>query len=593
MAIRLGDAVVFIKGNLDELNRDLGRGEQQTKGWAQRLGSSVNSALGTGIKMAAGAAAGGVAALAGTMATATMKASSLEGIQNTFYDLADGAKLAEMQSASLNMVLDADLMETYNRAAIAVSKSFADDLPNAMQHMGKIVGATGEDMGYLLESYQFGIARLSPMILDNLGIQVNLAEANEAYAESIGVAVDELSKEEEQLALTQQVQELLAEKTADMGDHSDSAAVKLAQLKTMAGNLFVELGQVGLPVLTELVRPLVDLAQTYGPQASEVLERLTGVMTMVVGELQAGVDPLTVFSYVLEELGVPPDVIATFQKIAGAVGDFIGKASSFAQEHGPAIQGALAGIGVVLAGAGIALAVAAIGAAIAALATPITAIIAVVALLGAAWATNWGGIQDKTRAVMQVITKIFNRTFAVWKSVFAAFGAAFRGDWSAFGEHLRAAWDQSWDNIISIVRGGIDAIRSINWGEIGSSIIQGIANGIRNAAGFVADAARAAAEAAYEAAKGFLGIESPSTLFEALGRYSMAGMAQGVERAAAAPVRAVQQATARMTQVSLRNSVSVGPVTMRNDMDVERVARRIADVIGEETVRRMALVGGT
>ena len=58
--------------------------------------------------------------------------------------------------------------------------------------------------------------------------------------------------------------------------------------------------------------------------------------------------------------------------------------------------------------------------------------------------------------------------------------------------------------------------------------MDGIANGIKNAAGWLADAARDAAKAALDAAKGFLGIESPSKAFALLGRQSMAGFAEGI-----------------------------------------------------------------
>lgn len=67
--------------------------------------------------------------------------------------------------------------------------------------------------------------------------------------------------------------------------------------------------------------------------------------------------------------------------------------------------------------------------------------------------------------------------------------------------------------IPGIVRGIINAFKGINWGEVGRSVIQGIANGIRNGIGMILNAAKDAAKGALNAAKKALGINSPSRVF--------------------------------------------------------------------------------
>ena len=58
------------------------------------------------------------------------------------------------------------------------------------------------------------------------------------------------------------------------------------------------------------------------------------------------------------------------------------------------LKGAFVGLAVALAGGAIAALISGIGSAIAAVATPVMALIALGALIGAAWAGNWGGIRD-------------------------------------------------------------------------------------------------------------------------------------------------------------------------------------------------------
>jgi len=73
------------------------------------------------------------------------------------------------------MATNRDLMLSFNKASTLVSVDFAKQLPDAMQYLGKVSLATGQDLGFLLDSLVTGVGRVSPMILDNLGIQVALS----------------------------------------------------------------------------------------------------------------------------------------------------------------------------------------------------------------------------------------------------------------------------------------------------------------------------------------------------------------------------------------------------------------------------------
>lgn len=71
----------------------------------------------------------------------------------------------------------------------------------------------------------------------------------------------------------------------------------------------------------------------------------------------------------------------------------------------------------------------------------------------------------------------------------------------------------------------------IDWGEVGSNIISGIAKGITGAVGKIKEAAEGAARKAYETAKKALGINSPSKLMrDEVGKFIPAGIAEGINR---------------------------------------------------------------
>ena len=280
--------------------------------------------------------------------------------------------------------------------------------------------------------------------------------------------------------------------------------------------------------------------------------------------------------------------------IKDGVSNFLATIIPFIQEHGPAIKNILLGVGAGLAAfaiistvvgwiTGLIAAVTAASGVIAAagggiagivalLGGPVTLVIAAVAgliaLLAIAWNNNWGDIQGKTRAVVEwirgaipqaiqfindfvngrlgILSQIFKTTWTNIQIIFQAFRAAFDGDWRKFGELLRQAWDNAWrmmgvilttawTNIKTGVKNGIQAVKEFftetDWGEVGENILRGMARGITSGLGIIRDAARNAAQAALDAAKGFLGIESPSKAFDKeVGEPSAEGFGQGFAR---------------------------------------------------------------
>jgi phage-related protein len=166
----------------------------------------------------------------------------------------------------------------------------------------------------------------------------------------------------------------------------------------------------------------------------------------------------------------------------------------------------------------------------------------VVAGLVIAWRNDWGNIREIATIALDGIKQLFDVTMQNLQIVFDIFRAAFEGDWYEFGAKIRELFANTWDGIVAIL-GGIwsrfqpvlvnlwGSIRAwwsgIDWGELGRGIINGIIAGIQGGIASIADAARAAAQAALDAAKGLLGIKSPSRVFaEEVGKPSVQGMLQ-------------------------------------------------------------------
>ena len=105
---------------------------------------------------------------------------------------------------------------------------------------------------------------------------------------------------------------------------------------------------------------------------------------------------------------------------------------NFAAQNATALKGALLGLGAVFAGGAVVAGLTAVGAALAALVSPIGLITVGAALLGAAWTTNFGGIQEKTQAVLDFLRPGFTELLG-WITAAAA------GDFSGLQGGLQGA----------------------------------------------------------------------------------------------------------------------------------------------------------
>lgn len=143
--------------------------------------------------------------------------------------------------------------------------------------------------------------------------------------------------------------------------------------------------------------------------------------------------------------------------------------------------------------------------------------------------------------IMFVVNNTFENAWLIIDTVMRTIGdlitlalQLITGDWEGAGATIEGIVTRIWETITTVVTNQIESLKelfgSIDWGELGRNIIQGIADGIGAAGSIIADAARDAAENAYDAAKRFLGISSPSKKAEeGIGVPFGEGIAKGIE----------------------------------------------------------------
>lgn len=142
-----------------------------------------------------------------------------------------------------------------------------------------------------------------------------------------------------------------------------------------------------------------------------------------------------------------------------------------------------------------------------------------------------GGISGGIGAVIAKIGELIGRMIAPFVEVvarFVGFGADIIG---ALARGVAAEAGVA-GNAVRAVFAGIDRVGSALGGvlaDAGAALMHGLANGIRNAAGAAIQAAKDAAAAVAHAAKGVLGIHSPSRVFAEIGKNVGLGMALGID----------------------------------------------------------------
>jgi hypothetical protein len=217
----------------------------------------------------------------------------------------------------------------------------------------------------------------------------------------------------------------------------DANMPRLQEIATLLGNRLAgalrELGNRALPILVRGWGLLRDSVATFqeafagnwidaGADEIHGLHRIVGNVATVLGDVSRGIatfkqliedgaPPLASFKAVLSTL-IPPELMAQITPLIDTVADAIGRLPAimqFVSDNAEAFKGALVGIGAAIAGAGILGAVISLGAAIGALLNPVTLLVAGAALLGAAWAANWGGIQEKTAAAWAVLQPLLEQ----------------------------------------------------------------------------------------------------------------------------------------------------------------------------------------
>jgi len=361
---------------------------------------------------------------------------------------------------------------------------------------------------------------------------------------------------------------LIFEQTAnaqgDFARTSEGAANAQRILDAQMQDMKATIGEAFLPAWNELLLAMNVMLKDAMP----------GIAAFVKGTLGPAILELiaTVKEWVSWFMALDPATQGLIAKVAGFTAILVPLLGILAP-----VIGAISGlVGIITAVAPV---VATAGGAIALLTNPITLVYAAVVGLTVAWHENWFGIRDITAEATSAIGETLSQWWSDFKLGASSALDAVRGWWEAHDQDVQALatthwatlgalwqtqwdllrgvstagvqfltgdWDGGlatlretagtfWDNVKGLFQTQLDQVRNLfdlfGWGDIGEDIVRGIADGISNAASFMADAAVDAAKRAFDAAAEWLQIGSPSKRAETeLGEPTGEGYGVGLKR---------------------------------------------------------------
>ena len=120
--------------------------------------------------------------------------------QARYFSPENGARIDAIRKSTGGLVTDMEAMQAANKAMLldlGLTDAQMGDLAATATVLGR---AMGQDANKSLDDLITALGRSSPMILDNLGITVNVSKANEVYAKTLGKSADALTDAEKKQA---------------------------------------------------------------------------------------------------------------------------------------------------------------------------------------------------------------------------------------------------------------------------------------------------------------------------------------------------------------------------------------------------------
>ncbi len=191
----------------------------------------------------------------------------------------DGKKLlADLKRLSRGTISELQLME---KAGTAMSMDIpAERLKGLMNIARATAKVTGQTVEQAFSDISLGVARQSKMILDNLGIVVQVEKANEDYARAIGKVADELTDAERKQAFLNAVMESGEKIIKRVGIETETTAEKMQRWKAHMADMKIIAGNVATTVAIAIDTAFTSIGAAWNYIFSQISKALKEMLAL-------------------------------------------------------------------------------------------------------------------------------------------------------------------------------------------------------------------------------------------------------------------------------------------------------------------------
>lgn len=285
----MSQAETMVKSGVAQMDRaasSASLGAKLTKDLAPAMGSLGGLLMGGSIAVGVTALTKGIASVGNELMVLGQQSERLNNAFVEQWGSEAPEAMRRMKEASAGAISSMDLTLAANRAAMLGVTQDVDTIVKLMQVARERGQAMGLTTAQAFSDLVTGIGRVSPQILDNLGIVIDAENTYKAYAESIGKTVDSLTEVEQKQALVNKVISGARDVEATAADHTEALKAAKADLRAEIGLLisdFVEETGV-VETLTQALQNQTEKIQTRREreqQAAEASKQFRDVLAAV------------------------------------------------------------------------------------------------------------------------------------------------------------------------------------------------------------------------------------------------------------------------------------------------------------------------
>jgi len=170
----------------------------------------------------------------------------------------------KFQDATNGTVGSLELMTQANNAMLLGITDSEDQMANMFDVAQRLASALGQDTAFGVESLVTGLGRQSKLMLDNLGIMVDVEAANNNFANTLGITNDQLTDQQKKQAFVNETMRVANELVEGLGEEQTTVNDATNKVNASFETLSTKIGKKLAPLVEILATSLSKTALNLG-----------------------------------------------------------------------------------------------------------------------------------------------------------------------------------------------------------------------------------------------------------------------------------------------------------------------------------------